>query len=508
MKISNKLRLFAIVPITLAIVVAGTVYHSANSIDKARRQERAAVHIVNDVFELDVYEREFLYQSEQVRDRAKQQWLSTHEALAGQLDEIRPLTEEDQRTLRQTRAHHGQMGSHFERIVKSRQQADRTATEMNLVRKLTTESTSFRTMAGKFANSNHMAAKKTQDRANFLVLVLVTATVPILLLISGLVTRSITKPIARLQEGAEVIGQGDLDHRVATGARDEIGELSRDFDQMAIKLQMMIDELKQSDAEVRALNESLERRVAERTAESEQRAKDLDLRNRDLETLLYVASHDLREPLRAIQNFSRLVIERYADQLDEQGQDFLKRVMRGADRLDGLLEDVLTLSRAQRMETPTGTADANDIVIGVLKTLESKIQETGAVVNVAEDLPVLQADRRWATQAVFNLVANALKFTNDGQPPDIEIGPYCANDGGADEVGIVVRDRGIGIAPKHAERIFTLFQRAVGREVDGHGAGLAIVNQVAERHGGRVWVQPRDGGGSAFVLTFGAAPQG
>jgi signal transduction histidine kinase len=105
---------------------------------------------------------------------------------------------------------------------------------------------------------------------------------------------------------------------------------------------------------------------------------------------------------------------------------------------------------------------------------------------------------------VYNLVANALKFTRPNEPPEIEIAPYHANGTAPAEVGLVVRDRGSGVAPEHAERIFQLFQRAVGREVEGTGAGLAIVRQVAERHGGRAWVQPREGGGAEFILTFGA----
>jgi signal transduction histidine kinase len=122
-------------------------------------------------------------------------------------------------------------------------------------------------------------------------------------------------------------------------------------------------------------------------------------------------------------------------------------------------------------------------------------------VRVATDLPRLVAERTWATQAVYNLIANTLKFTREGEAPDIEVARF-ERDG---EVGIVVRDRGPGVAPEHAGRIFQLFQRAVGREVEGTGAGLAIVKQVAERHGGKAWVEPRNGGGSEFMITFGRA---
>lgn len=114
-------------------------------------------------------------------------------------------------------------------------------------------------------------------------------------------------------------------------------------------------------------------------------------------------------------------------------------------------------------------------------------------------------DKTWATQAIYNLIVNALKFTCNGDPPAIEIARYETAAIGKDTVGIAVRDRGPGVAPEHAERIFQLFQRAVGREVEGTGAGLAIVRQIAVRHGGHAWVNPREDGGSEFVITFRSA---
>ena len=150
---------------------------------------------------------------------------------------------------------------------------------------------------------------------------------------------------------------------------------------------------------------------------------------------------------------------------------------------------------------PLEEVSSEDIVRDVLGRLETRIQETGAKVRVQEGLPRLQVDRTWATQAIYNLVVNALKFTRHSQPPEVEIAPYVEA-GGSKAIGIVVCDRGPGVPPEQRERIFQLFQRAVGREVAGTGAGLAIVKQVAQRHGGDAWVEPRAGGGSVFVITF------
>ena len=225
-------------------------------------------------------------------------------------------------------------------------------------------------------------------------------------------------------------------------------------------------------------------------------------KNKDLETLLYVTSHDLKEPLRAIESFSHLVLERYADRIDANGGDYLRRVVRATQRLDRLLSDILELSRAQRMLPPMEDVEAETLVKEALTRLDARIQETGATVRIISPLPRLRVNRMWATQGLYNLLANAMKFTRDGHAPEIEIASYEAPASTTPVAGVVVKDRGPGVSTRHAERIFMLFQRAVGRNVEGTGAGLTIVRQVAERHGGRAWVQPRDGGGSEFVITF------
>lgn len=240
-----------------------------------------------------------------------------------------------------------------------------------------------------------------------------------------------------------------------------------------------------------------ERRRAEQESE---------MRNRDLKTLLYVISHDLREPLRGVRNFANLIQDRYADKLDDRGRDFLSRIIRAAERLDRQLEDVLMLSRAQRLIDPKEQIALNEVVVDVLRQLELRIQETQANVTVEDNLPRVWADRTWAVQAVLNLVSNALKFTQPDATPDISICGFQSNGEGLHQSGLVVSDRGPGIPPEHVNRIFDLFQRAVGRDIEGTGAGLSIVRRIAERHGGEVKYQPRDGGGAEFWLGFGEPP--
>jgi K+-sensing histidine kinase KdpD len=298
-----------------------------------------------------------------------------------------------------------------------------------------------------------------------------------------------------LQAIGSVIGVAIENARLFEQTRKQAAELEQSNRTKDELLAVMA----QQKEELSRLNAGLEREIAERgRARAEIAAK-----NRDLETLLYVTSHDLREPLRAIENFSRIVNDRYGEWLDDKGQDFLRRIISGAQRLNRLLDDILTLSRSQRIGVPSEEVDGESIVSEALKRLENKINATCARVHVAKDFQGLRVDKTWATQAIYNLIANALKFTREGAAPDVEIAPYRPEGPGRNAIGIVVRDRGPGIAPEHTERIFQLFQRAVGREVEGTGAGLAIVRQIAERHGGNAWVEPRQGGGSEFIITFG-----
>ena len=223
-------------------------------------------------------------------------------------------------------------------------------------------------------------------------------------------------------------------------------------------------------------------------------------KNKDLETLLYVTSHDLREPLRAIRSFTQLLADRAGDKLNDVEQGYLTRVVDGADRLNKLLEDVLMMSRAQQASEGTQEVDARIIARDVIRQFDVRIAESQGSVEIIGDLPEFRVDPRWLRQSLFNLVGNALKFHSDGEPPQVEIAAYEPD---SDSVaGLVVRDRGPGIAAEHQERVFQLFQRAVGRKVEGTGAGLAIVRQISNRYGGEAWYEPRSGGGSEFTITF------
>lgn len=249
-----------------------------------------------------------------------------------------------------------------------------------------------------------------------------------------------------------------------------------------------------------ALIHSLEREVGER----ERAEAALQERNHDLQMLLHIISHDLREPLRGIRGLSSLLSDRYQEKLDDGGQDILQRIEISGQRLDVLIRDLNLFTRAQSGTVLDERVALGDAVESALDRLRSRIEATEASITVSSDLPTVTGDPNWITQAIFNLVSNAIKYAPAGEPPMIEIHPYTKD--GA--VGLVVRDRGIGVEPESRESIFELFRRGANAGTDGTGTGLAIVKATAIRHGGDAWVELRAGGGSEFHISFANRPLG
>ncbi len=224
---------------------------------------------------------------------------------------------------------------------------------------------------------------------------------------------------------------------------------------------------------------------------------------RDLEGLFHIVTHDLRAPLRAIEAFTRMALERCHGALDPEAADYFGRAENSVKRLGRLIDDVERYAACWRMEPPSETVEGSELVNQALEQLGPWIAQAGATVEIAGPLPEVRVNRVFAVRALVELLGNALKFKPDNEPPRIEIGPW-ASDG---EAGFAIRDRGPGIEPKYADRAFQLFHRLVGSAVEGTGTGLALARLVAERHSGRVWVQTREGGGAEFVITFAHPPE-
>jgi signal transduction histidine kinase len=253
-------------------------------------------------------------------------------------------------------------------------------------------------------------------------------------------------------------------------------------------------------AELSQTNERLEEEVRER-----RRAEDaLTARNRELESFVYTASHDLRTPLVSIEGFARLLEEDYADRLDSEGREYLWRVRANAADMDSLLSDLLELSRVTRTQAPKGTVSVAEVVAQALQQLDHAIKDSGATVVVPEDLPTVCASATRLTQVFTNLLSNAIKFSREGADPRVEI----AWEKRPDAYRFLVRDNGIGIPEEYRERVFELFTRLKEKEVAGTGIGLAIVKRIVEDHGGELGVESEAGQGSTFWFTLPHTEQG
>jgi PAS domain S-box-containing protein len=239
-----------------------------------------------------------------------------------------------------------------------------------------------------------------------------------------------------------------------------------------------------------------ERKRAE--GEREQAEHELERSNLELEQFAYVASHDLQEPLRSISGFAQLLEERYKDSLDDDGRRFIGFITKGVTRMQSLIADLLSYSRAGAVELQTQPVDTQAVVQEALASLDASVRAAGAEVEVGS-LPTVQADPAALSQVFGNLLSNALKFTDGDRPPHVDV--EAQRDGADWE--FTVADNGLGIAPAQAERVFGMFERLHAEDqYGGTGIGLAICKRIVERHGGRIWCVPRDGGGTTFHFTL------
>jgi light-regulated signal transduction histidine kinase (bacteriophytochrome) len=253
-------------------------------------------------------------------------------------------------------------------------------------------------------------------------------------------------------------------------------------------------------AALRDANQQLQREMTERK-EAEQQLKqanaELARSNQELEQFAYVASHDLREPLRKIKSYTDLLAKRYQGQLDEKADKYIAYITDGAVRMQTLITDLLTYSRVGRAEITLEPTDLNAVLNRTLTDLSTAIQESSALITT-DALPTVRANPGQIGQLLQNLIANAIKFSGN-QPPQIQIRAVQHDQSWM----ISVRDNGIGIEPQYADRIFVIFQRLHTRdEYPGTGIGLAVCKKIVECHGGQIWVESEPGCGTTFSFTL------
>jgi signal transduction histidine kinase len=266
-----------------------------------------------------------------------------------------------------------------------------------------------------------------------------------------------------------------------------------DSDGSPLVLELGIDVTgrKQAEEAIHRLNEELEQRVQQRTAQ-------LEAANRELESFSYSVSHDLRAPLRAIDGFSRILLKDHTGALTDEGQRFLDIIRTNTQKMGQLIDDLLAFSRLGRREMKAAALDMGTLVREAVGELQDTLGDRTVQWDL-KPLPAARADRALIHQVWINLLGNALKFTRHRETAVIEVG--CRPEG--DENIYYVKDNGVGFDMQYAPKLFGVFQRLHREEeFEGTGVGLALVQRIVQRHGGRTWAEGEVGRGATFYFSL------
>jgi PAS domain S-box-containing protein len=243
----------------------------------------------------------------------------------------------------------------------------------------------------------------------------------------------------------------------------------------------------------------MEARLIEANRRLDNQARELGRANEELSQFAYVASHDLRQPLRMVSSYLTLIERRLQDHLDSESQSYFAFAVDGAKRMDGLIRGLLEYSRVGRNGEAFAPVSLAAVVASAVQVLSFSIADIGAQVVVAADLPTIDGDEQELQRLIGNLLGNALKYRAEDRPLRVEVAWKC----NPEEITLWIRDNGMGMDPKDHDRAFGMFQRLVGREaIEGTGIGLAICRKITEHHGGRMWIESELNAGCTFFVTL------
>ncbi|HEX6500114.1 MAG TPA: CHASE3 domain-containing protein [Micromonosporaceae bacterium] len=339
---------------------------------------------------------------------------------------------------------------------------------------------------------------------NDVVWVLVVAGIVVIVagaLLAVLLQRMLADPVTELARQVRLVADGDFDRKITASGPREVTGLGHDIERMRQQIAADLRTVRAARARIEEANQRLE-----------QQAEELTRSNRDLEQFAYVASHDLQEPLRKVASFCQLLQRRYAGQLDERADQYITFAVDGAQRMQRLINDLLSFSRIGRLTAGFTNVDLGAVVLDAVDQLSTAVEQTGARVEW-HDLPTVRGEEPLLSRLLTNLIGNSLKFHRPGVPPVVTI--TAERDGDMWEIGC--GDNGIGVEPEFADKIFVIFQRLHAKDAyPGTGIGLAIAKKIVEYHGGRIWLDTSQSEGTLIRFTLpvavdvdvdGAAPE-
>ena len=496
MKIKNKLYISIGISVVLVVALVSMVLVTSGRVAEENKKHQLLMDVYESVSELDIVTYDYLLHRE---ERMEYQWNIKHDSLGKLLD---GLAEEE--GLKSIRADYATIGNIFSQVTENYRERQEylqegasqekivaiTGLGERLVAQLLITSHSIITDASRLAEEAHIKATEAQRVASNLTVILMIVLAITITTSSLIIARNISKPLDELTKGAEIIGKGDLEHRVGVKSKDELGQLANAFNKMT-------ESLKKTTAS----RDELGREVTERKrAEEEVQKANIELAavNKELEAFAYSVSHDLRAPLRSIDGFSQALMEDYPDKLDEQGKGYLQRVRSATQRMGVLIDDLLSLSRVTRSEMRRETVDLSALAQSIAEELQETQPERQIDFVIVPGLTA-SGDSQLLHQLMENLLGNAWKFTGRHPKARIEFGITQVD--GKDTFFIC--DDGVGFDMAYADKLFGVFQRLHSQEeFPGTGVGLATVQRIVHRHGGQVWAEGKVEEGATFYFTL------
>jgi light-regulated signal transduction histidine kinase (bacteriophytochrome) len=301
--------------------------------------------------------------------------------------------------------------------------------------------------------------------------------------ISGLMDVLLQYTLMNFSAKAEVTEAGDELDAIAVG----LNTLAEELESARESETIHIKELEKKTEEVQALNKQLEKNLNE-----------LERANKELEAFTYSVSHDLRSPLRAIHGYTRILSEDYAEKFAEEEKQLMDGVMRNAKKMGQLIDDLLTFSRTGKTELQKKDIDMTELAKSTLKDLKNSLPPFKTKITI-NTLPHAFADYNLLSLVFINLISNAIKYSSTKENPEATIGAIKKND----EVIYFIKDNGVGFDMQYYNKLFGVFQRLhSSEEFEGTGVGLALINRIITRHGGKIWAEAKLNEGATFYFTL------